>query len=61
MISLGRGYNEHSFATYDDLRAVWALRTINLKSGVLRLFEWTKDFNAHTQRQTHAQVCIRLW
>ena len=25
------------------------------------LFEWTKDFNLHTQRQTHTQVWIRLW
>lgn len=32
-----------------------------MKPGVLRLFEWAKDFNIHTQRQTHAQVWIRLW
>jgi hypothetical protein len=32
-----------------------------LKPGVMRLFEWTKDFNAHTKRQTHVQVWIRLW
>jgi len=25
------------------------------------LFEWQKDFNIHTQRQTHTQVWIRLW
>jgi len=57
MISLGRGYYEFSFATYDDLRAVWSLETINLKREVMRLFEWTKDFNAHTQGQTH----VRAW
>ena len=34
--------------------------TINLKPGVLRLFEWKKDFNMHKQRNTHAQVWIRL-
>jgi len=34
--------------------------TMNLKLGVLRLFEWAKDFNMHTQRNTHAQVWIRL-
>ncbi|KEH15742.1 hypothetical protein MTR_0597s0030 [Medicago truncatula] len=39
---------------------VWALGTINLKPGVLRLFEWTKDFNMNKQRNTHAQVWIHL-
>jgi len=33
---------------------------MNLKSGVLRLFEWTKDFNMHMQGNTHAQVWVRL-
>jgi len=33
---------------------------VNLKPGVLRLFEWTNDFNMHTQRSTHVQVWIRL-
>jgi len=28
---------------------------------VIRLFEWTKDFNIHTQQQTHTHVWIRLW
>jgi hypothetical protein len=36
------------------------MRTISLKSGVLRLFEWASDFNMHNQRNTHAQVWIRL-
>jgi len=42
------------------MRSVWAAGTINLKPGVLRLFEWSKDFNMHTHRNTHAQVWIRL-
>lgn len=33
---------------------------MNLKLGVLRLFEWAKYFNMHTQRNTHAQVWIWL-
>jgi hypothetical protein len=61
MSSLGRGYYEFFFATYEDLRAVWALGMVNLKPGVMRLFEWTKEFNAHTQHQTHTQDWIRLW
>jgi len=32
-----------------------------LKPGMLRLFEWTKDFKALTQRHTHTQVWIQLW
>jgi len=28
---------------------------------MLRLFEWTKDFKALTQRHTHTQVWIQLW
>jgi len=27
---------------------------------VLRIFEWTKDFNVHTQTRTHAQVWLRI-
>jgi len=34
--------------------------TINLKSGLLRLSQWSKDFNKYSQRLTHAQVWIRL-
>lgn len=60
MLSLGSGYYEFSFASDNDLRTIWAMGTVNLKPGLLRLFEWTQDFNLHTQRNTHAQVWIRL-
>ena len=60
MTLMGKGYLEFYFASYDDLRTVWAKGTLNLKPGLLRLFEWSKDFSARTQRQTHAQVWIRL-
>jgi len=59
MLSLGRGYYEFFFANEMDMRLVWAARTVNLKPSVLRLFEWSKDFNMRTQRNTHAQVWIR--
>lgn len=42
------------------MRSVWAMGTINLKPGFLRLFEWTHDLNMHRQKNTHAQVWIRL-
>jgi len=60
MTPLVKGYFEFSFASYDDLRTVWSKGTLNLKLGLLRLFEWSKDFSARTQRQTHAHVWIRL-
>jgi len=42
------------------MRSVWSRGTLNLKPGLIRLFEWSKDFSARTQRQTHAHVWIRL-
>jgi hypothetical protein len=60
MLSLGRGFYEFFFSNETDMCTVWAAGTINLKPGLLRLFEWSKDFNMHTQRNTHAQVWIRL-
>jgi len=60
MRPLGRGFFEFTFASDNDVRMVWATRTVNLKPGLLRLFEWTKDFNMHKKRNTHAQVWIRL-
>jgi hypothetical protein len=39
ILSLGRGYYEFSFDSEADLRSVWAMGTVNLKPGVLRLFE----------------------
>jgi len=38
----------------------WARGTMNLKPGVIRLFQLSKDFNRYTQHQTHAQVWICL-
>ncbi|RHN45790.1 putative transcription factor interactor and regulator CCHC(Zn) family [Medicago truncatula] len=60
MMPLGRGYYEFFFSNEIDKRNVWAAGTVNLKPGVLRLFERAKDFNMHKQRNSHAQVWIRL-
>jgi hypothetical protein len=59
-LSLGKGYYEFSFTSITHLHVVWAMGTINLKPGVIPLFEWTKDFNMHTQRNIHAHVWITL-
>jgi len=60
MLSLGRGFYEFFFSNETNMRTVWSVGTMNLKPGLLRLFEWSKDFNMHTQRNTHAQVWILL-
>ena len=60
LLSLGRGFYEFFFDTETDLQIVWAMGTVNLKPGVLCLFEWLVDFDMHNQRNTHAQVWIRL-
>jgi hypothetical protein len=60
LLSLGRGFYEFFFANESDMHNVWAMGTLNLKPGVLRLFEWTVDFDMHNQRNTHAQVWIQL-
>jgi len=39
MASLGRGFYEFFFASQEDMCTVWAVGTINLKPGVLQLFE----------------------
>jgi len=60
MVSLGRGFYEFWFATIEDLHLVRAQGTANLKSGVLHLSQWTRDFDPYTQRRTHAEIWIGL-
>jgi len=44
MVPLSRGYYDFHFDSVDDLRKIWAAGTVNLKPGLLRLSQWTKDF-----------------
>lgn len=60
MIPLGRGFFEFSFAYQDDLRSVWSMGAWNLKPGLLRLSQWSPDFNPQLQKQTHAQCWVRI-
>jgi hypothetical protein len=59
MVSLGMGFYNFQFATYEDLCTVWATDTVNLKPGILRRSQWTKDFNYHTQHQAHVYFPYR--
>jgi len=60
MISLGRGYYDLLFEQADDLRRVWAASNIALNTDLLCLFQWMKDFNHYSRKQTHSSIWIRL-
>lgn len=60
MVPLGKGYYDFHFDSADDLRKIWAAGTINLKPGLLRLSQWTKDFKYLAQKRTHVSLWIRL-
>jgi len=53
-------HDDFHFESAEDLRKIWAVGTINLKPGLLRLSQWTKDFNYLHQKQTHVSLWIRL-
>jgi len=50
MVPLGKGYYDFHFDLANDLRKIWAAGTINLKPGLLRLSQWTKDFKYCSQK-----------
>jgi hypothetical protein len=60
MVPLGKGYYDFLFDSAEDYRKIWAVGTVNLKPGLLRLSQWTKDFKYQTQKQTHVSLWIRL-
>jgi hypothetical protein len=59
--SLGKGFYELSFSTLEDVRSVRSISSWNLNPGFLKLFPWSKDFNPSMQRQTSAQVWLRIY
>jgi hypothetical protein len=61
LMSLGRGFYEFFFNSQEDMQTVWEAGTVSFKQGLLKVFEWIKDFNMCTQQQTHTQVWIWLW
>lgn len=60
MVSLGCGFCEFQFSTFEDIRLVGATGTTNMKPGILCLSQWTMDFTCSMKNQTHSQVWIRL-
>ena len=60
MLSLGRGFYDFLFEHSYDFSRIWTAGTVSLQPGLLRLSQWTKDFNQNSQTQTHTSLCIRL-
>ncbi|XP_061993967.1 uncharacterized protein LOC133711910 [Rosa rugosa] len=40
---------------------VWGIGAIALKPGILRFMRWTPNFSPSNQRNTNAQVWVRIW
>jgi hypothetical protein len=59
--SLGKGFYEISFSSLEDVRRVRSVASWNLEPGFLKLFPWTSDFNPNLQKNTTAQVWVRLY
>jgi hypothetical protein len=59
--SLGKGFYEFSFSSLEDVRRVRSVASWNLEPGFLKLFAWTSDFNPNLQKNTTAQVWVRLY
>ncbi|XP_062022512.1 uncharacterized protein LOC133738833 [Rosa rugosa] len=58
---MGKGYFTFSFASDAAVSMVWAQGAVSLKPGVLRFMRWTPNFSPANQRNTNAQVWVRLW
>ena len=54
MVPLGKGYYDFHFESAENFKNIWAVGTVNLKPGLLRFSQWTKDFKLLEQKQTHA-------
>lgn len=59
--SIGKGYYEFTFSTLEDMKRVRSVGSWSLNPGFLKLFTWTKGFNAGVQQQTTSQVWLRIY
>ncbi|KAK2417404.1 hypothetical protein QL285_039707 [Trifolium repens] len=58
---LGKGYYEFCFSSLEDVKRVRSVASWNLQSGFLKLFAWSPDFNPNLQKNTTAQVWVRMY
>jgi len=59
--SIGKGFYELCFSSIKDARTARSVCSMNLNPGLLKLFAWTKDFNPSTQKNSSAQVWLRIY
>jgi hypothetical protein len=59
--SLGKGFYEFCFSSLEDVRRVRSVASWSLNPGYLKLFAWSGDFNPNLQKNTTAQVWVRLY
>ncbi|KAF1888147.1 hypothetical protein Lal_00039187 [Lupinus albus] len=60
MIFVGKGYYDFPFSSKEDMRCVCFVGSGNVKSGILRLFLWTQDFNPNQQRMSYTQCWVKI-
>lgn len=58
--SIGKGYYEFVFSSVEDARRVRSVGSWMLNPGLLKLFPWSKDFSPNLQRNTSAQVWLKI-
>jgi len=59
--SIGKGFYELCFSSIEDARTARSVGSLNLNPGLLKLFAWSKDFNPTTQKNSSAQVWLRIY
>lgn len=59
--SIGEGFFNLKFPTADVKARVFLKGLLFLRPGVFRLSQWVPNFNPNLQKQTNAQVWIRLY
>ncbi|XP_061999369.1 uncharacterized protein LOC133716714 [Rosa rugosa] len=58
---LGKGFFMLQFQTLIDMQRVWALGSLKLQQGLLRLIKWTPNFSPSRYKNTFAQVWVKFW
>jgi len=58
---IGKGFYEFVFSSIEDARRVRSVGSWMLNPGLLKLFPWSKDFNADLQTNTSAQVWLKVF
>ncbi|KAK9941653.1 hypothetical protein M0R45_007352 [Rubus argutus] len=53
---LGKGFFVLQFQTLEDMQRIWAIGSVSLQQGMLRLIKWTPGFSPSSYKNTFAQV-----